>query len=67
MLASDKADSSTAAYPQQWWKLAGPVEAGIATSTVELTFGCGHVVHAVNGDTLYHSCPFCFIDREVKT
>lgn len=53
-----------ASYPHEWWRLAGPVEAGTASSAVTLTFGCGHVVNAVSGDALYHTCPFCFIDRE---
>lgn len=32
----------------------------VATGTQAQVFGCGHVLHSINGDVLAATCPVCF-------
>lgn len=36
---------------------------GTATSTITQLFGCGHWIQRQNGDSLFATCPKCFINR----
>jgi hypothetical protein len=38
----------------------------VATSTVTMKYGCGHVITCANGDPMWPACPWCtpFLRRE---
>lgn len=41
--------------------LAYPLESGLASSAMTITYGCGHIVFRVNGDAIHHTCPYCYV------
>ena len=47
-------------------KRAITIQMGFASSSMKIEYGCKHIVYCVNGDPVYHTCPYCYVERRLS-